>query len=1037
MIENRSSFQEFQYDIVRNPEIFMQNRMEAHSDHDYLPESGLPRYLLNGSWYFAWAKNYRAADRTFAQPDKDCRSWDTIRVPGHIQMQGYGAPQYVNTQYPWDGIEEIRPGQIPENNNPVGCYVRYFTLPENMKEGPVYISFQGVESGFALWLNGVYIGYSEDSFTPSEFDLSGAVDRQGENKLAVMVFRFTSGSWCEDQDFFRFSGIFRDVYLFTVPQVHIWDLRITPRLDDAYENAVLSVAMKASGSGRAKLTLTDPAGNTAAAWECELTGSVWGSSPFAGEACLSECALTSVHKWSAEHPALYTLKISVEDTQGNIRETIREKVGFRRFELIDRVMCLNGKRIVFRGVNRHEFSAQSGRCIRDEDIRRDLITMKRNNINAVRTSHYPNRTLLYRLCDEYGLYVIDETNLETHGTWDAIIKGSETRDFAVPGDRPEYLEMILDRARSMFERDKNHACILIWSCGNESFGGRDLQVMHDHFHAWDDTRLVHYEGITWDDRYPDTSDMHSGMYTTVEDLKTALREKRDKPYLLCEYSHAMGNSCGALSKYVNLTREDELYQGGFIWDYIDQSLTRRDRYGRSFQAYGGDFDDRPNDGSFSGNGIVYGEDRDPSPKMQEVKYQYQPYVIGFEESRIVIRNENLFTDLSEVILQVLLEKEGTLQNSWTGTGKCAPGEEVRMPMPFALPEEDGEYVVTASLLLAKNTPWAKHGHEIAWGQMVYGRWAPEESAGSGTFMALPPEDGKTSFSVSRGWVNAGVRGDGFSALFSGINGGMVSLKKDGKEMLKRMLLPNFWRPMTENDTANLLPFRAGQWKLASMYVTHKTEDGRSATPYDVKKTQDGCLQVSYTYHLGTRPAQDCTLSYLAHADGWIDVELSMEASSKVGELPEFGVIFPMDASFDRLKWYGPGPEETYEDRAGAKIGVYGNRVSDNMAKYLVPQECGNKTGVRWAQITDETGTGIRIEAMDGGSVNLCVLPWNPHEIDCARHPNELPLPLFTWVRVSLKQMGIGGDDTWGAKTHPEYCIDNSVPLQMRFRMKAL
>ena len=296
---------------------------------------------------------------------------------------------------------------------------------------------------------------------------------------------------------------------------------------------------------------------------------------------------------------------------------------------------------------------------------------------------------MYRLCDEYGLYVIDETNLETHGTWDAIIKGSETRDFAVPGDRPEYLEMILDRARSMFERDKNHACILIWSCGNESFGGRDLQVMHDHFHAWDDTRLVHYEGITWDDRYPDTSDMHSGMYTTVEDLKTALREKRDKPYLLCEYSHAMGNSCGALSKYVNLTREDELYQGGFIWDYIDQSLTRRDRYGRSFQAYGGDFDDRPNDGSFSGNGIVYGEDRDPSPKMQEVKYQYQPYVIGFEESRIVIRNENLFTDLSEVILQVLLEKEGTLQNCWTGTGKCAPGEEVRIPMPFALPEEDG------------------------------------------------------------------------------------------------------------------------------------------------------------------------------------------------------------------------------------------------------------------------------------------------------------------------------------------------------------
>ena len=1014
----------------------MQNRMPAHSDHEIIGCGGSRgdtgsslRLLLNGSWYFAWAKNYHAADPAFMECEKDCRGWDTIRVPGHIQMQGYGTPQYVNTQYPWDGSEPVRPGQIPEKNNPVGCYVRFFTLPETMQDGPVYISFQGVESGFALWLNGVYIGYSEDSFTPAEFDLSRVVNRTGENKLSVMVFRFTAGSWCEDQDFFRFSGIFRDVYLFTVPKVHIWDVRITPRLDDAYENASLCVEMKASGNGKASLVLEDPSGREAAVWECALAEDTWEStSRKIDGGTETNVQIMTPAKWSAEHPNLYTLRITVEDAQGGWQETIEEKIGFRRFELKDGVMCLNGKRIVFRGVNRHEFCAQSGRCIRDEDIRKDLVTMKRNNINAVRTSHYPNRTQLYRLCDEFGLYVIDETNLETHGSWDAILKGKEEKGFAVPGDRPEYREMVLDRARSMFERDKNHPCILIWSCGNESYGGKNILAMHDYFRASDDTRLVHYEGITWDNRYPDTSDVHSGMYTTVEELRRKLQEKRDKPYILCEYAHAMGNSCGAMSKYVDLTREDPLYQGGFIWDYIDQSLTRTDRYGRSFQAYGGDFGDRPNDGSFSGNGIVYGEDREPSPKMQEVKYQYQPVRICIEGEQIRLYNENLFTDLSEYRMRIRLEQEGQTLAEWNGRPEqCAPGGQLKMPLPFALPKDGGEYVVDAALLLAENTPWAKHGHEIAWGQGAVGSWMPRERYGCAD----------QALSVTFGWVNAGAQGEGFSVLFSDINGGFVSLKKDGKELLERMLLPNFWRPMTENDSANLLPFRAGQWKLASMYVTHKTQDGRAATPYTAEKTPEGELSVAYTYHLATRPAQDCSLSYLVHADGWIDVELSMEASDAVGELPEFGVIFPMDASYDRLRWYGRGPEETYEDRQAARIGVYENRVEENMARYLVPQECGNKTGVRWAQVTDENGAGVRIEAMPGESINLNVLPWNPHEIDCARHPNELPLPLYTWVRVSLQQMGIGGDDTWGAKTHPEYCIDNTAALRLRFRIRAI
>ena len=1011
----------FNFDIVKNPEISRQNRIDAHSDHEFYSceaavKEGVSdfKYLLNGSWKFAYAKNYDLAAKDFWKMDFDCRSWDEIRVPAHIQMEGYGAPQYVNTQYPWDGHEMVLPGDIPSIFNPVGSYVRYFTLPANMKEGPVYISFQGVESGMALWLNGHYIGYSEDSFTPSEFDLTEYVDREGENKLAVMVFRFTAGSWCEDQDFFRFSGIFRDVYLYTVPAVHVRDLRIETLLDDMYRDGVLHLDIKLTAQGTVKAELLDGVSVVTS----EMTSSVRNAE---GYRISMGLRVTEPEKWSAEHPRLYEIRLTVCDTDGTVREIVTEQVGFRRFELKDGIMCLNGKRIVFHGVNRHEFSSESGRCIRDEDILKDIITMKQNNINAIRTSHYPNRTLLYRLCDRYGLYVIDETNLETHGIWDSIQKGLNPREFAVPGDRPEYLELILDRARSMFERDKNHPCILIWSCGNESYGGKNLFCMHEAFHAWDNTRLVHYEGITWDDRYPDTSDMKSTMYTPADEIRAYLQEHREKPYILCEYSHAMGNSCGALFKYTELMKEDPLFQGAFIWDYIDQSLTRRDRYGTEFQAYGGDFDDRPNDGSFSGNGIVYGKDRKPSPKMQEVKACYQHFDISFENKELVLVNRNLFTDADAYDCVISLEKEGKILNTWKGTVEVPALSQARVALPVEIPQEPGEYVVTASLVLREDTLWAKAGHEVAWGQMVTGEPSKRKIE-------------ERPMRITHGWCNTGAAGDDFEVLFSDtLAGGLTSYKYAGRELLKRIPRPNFWRPMTENDNANLLPFRAGQWKLASMYVTHKTMDGRGATNYQVED-KDGVLVVTYTLHLPTRPAKDCELTYTVHGDGTVDVRLFMEESADVGELPEFSVLFTLDADYDRMEWYGLGPEETYADRNHAKLGVYQCKVSDNMAQYLVPSECGNKTGVRRAKITDAAGRGIELW---GDDLSLSVLPHSPHEIDCAAHTNELPPVLYTYVRVGLAQMGVGGDDTWGAKTHPEFCIDNTKPLELTFSFRAV
>ena len=544
--------------------------------------------------------------------------------------------------------------------------------------------------------------------------------------------------------------------------------------------------------------------------------------------------------------------------------------------------------------------------------------------------------------------------------------------------------------------------------------------MHEAFHRWDHTRLVHYEGISWDRRFPDTSDMESTMYRTVEDIKEWLRENRDKPYINCEYTHAMGNSCGAMHKYTDLTETEPLYQGGFIWDYIDQAIIAKDRYGNEFLGYGGDFDDRPNDGSFSGNGIVYGKHRDASPKMQEVKFNYQDIRISFDESEIVIKNNSLFTNTDDYCFAVTLEREGELIEEYRGSLQVMPLTESRFPIPVTCPEGEGEYVLTASFLLKEDTIWAKRGHEVAYGQTVIGKRAP-----------IVHE--KSHMEVIQGWNNIGVKGDDYEILFSILHGGLVSYRYCGRELLKRKPMPNFWRPMTENDNANLLPFRAGDWKIASMYATYKYHHGRRSTEC-TWETGNDCVTVTYTYHLPTKPEKDCTVTYLVHSDGVVDVTLKMEASDDVGEIPEFSMFFTLDADYENVMWYGKGPEETYADRNHAKMGIFRNKVTDNVAKYLVPQECGNKTDVRYAEITDIRGRGIRFE---GDALNVSALPYTPHEIDNATHPNELPPILNTYVRVGLGQMGIAGDDTWGALPHPEYRIDNSKPLELHFSFKGI
>lgn len=1018
------------YEKIKDPQFFKDNVLPAHAALNlYADEKEAARgesslkQSLDGVWKFSYAINIASAVKGFEQESYDCRPWADIRVPAHIQMEGYDIPQYVNTQYPWDGREEILPGEIPERFNPVASYVKYFEVPAHMRGQEIRIVFEGVESGMALWCNGAYVGYSEDSFTPSEFDLTPYL-KDGENKLAVQVYKWTSSSWCEDQDFYRFSGIYRSVYLCAVPAVHVEDLTVrTLFAEGSLERAKLSVCGELKGSGICKIRLKD--GET----------TIFENEQKAGGAFSFEEMVEKPRLWSAEEPYLYELELACIDGAGNTVEYASQAVGFRKFEMKNSRMLLNGKRIVFKGANRHDFSSVEGRHVSYEELVKDVVTMKRNNINAIRTSHYPDDERLYELCDRYGLYLIAESNLESHGTWDAYLKGKKDMSFVVPDDKAAWKEMMYDRIRSCYHRDKNHPAVLIWSVGNESFGGETIYEMSELFRKLDDTRLVHYEGVFNDRRYNDSSDMESRMYAKVVDIEEYLANGDGKPFICCEYTHAMGNSCGAMHKYTELAdKENSAYQGGFIWDYIDQSIYKKDRYGKWFQAYGGDFGERPTDYNFSGNGIAYGGEREASPKMQAVKFNYQNIAVAVGKDGFEVWNKNLFVSTNRFRCVAELLRDGVCVERKELAGiDVEPESRKSFPAPFALPAYAGEYAVTIFFLLKEDTLWAKAGHEVAFGQAVIGK------------VDTLVEEKKKPLTIIRGNDNVGVRGEHFDVLFSEPAGaisafGMVSYRYAGKELIEEIPRPNFWRAPTDNDTGNHMMARQGQWKLASLYASCRKPSGRlnkegeDFENPEVREETDH-VSVSYLYDLNTTPAATCRLTYKVYGDGSVQTTLTYDPVEGLSDMPEFGVLFKLNADYDRLEWYGNGPEETYADRdQGAKLGVYRNHIADNMAAYLVPQECGNKTKVRWAKVTDMRGRGM---LFSGEDLSFSTLPYTPHEIENAKHPYELPPVHYTVVRVAKGQLGVGGDDSWGAPVHPEYHLDVSGKVEFSFTFRGV
>lgn len=988
-------------DWLSDPTVFAVNRLKAHSDHtwydDYDDAKNQKKKCidLNGTWRMAYAPNPDMRQKDFYQMDACLNAFDDIQVPGHIQLQGYDHPHYTNTIYPWDGIEELRPPKVSSIDNPTASYVRFFQM-NIMDDTQAILTFDGVETAYYVWLNGVFIGYSEDSFTPSSFDITQYLI-QGENKLAVEVYKRSSASWIEDQDFWRFSGIFRDVHIDLFQPLHIWDVEVTSDIIDDCADIHIQTTLWKEHAGFIRMYINDQEDRETAMIEMQPLSR-----------CMNtQMSLDHIHLWSCEDPYLYTLWIELYNEKQQLIEVIPQLIGLRSFRLEDGIMKINGKRILFHGINRHEFSSLCGRAITKEEMEWDIRFMKQHNINAVRTSHYPNQSYWYELCDRYGIYLIDETNLESHGSWQKL--GACEPSWNVPGSLPEWKDCVLDRAESMLERDKNHPSVLIWSCGNESYAGADILAMHDYFKKRDPRRVVHYEGVFWNRAFNDASDMESRMYAKVDEIKAYVSEHPNKPYISCEFMHAMGNSLGGLKEYMDLKAYPS-YQGGFIWDYIDQAIEIEEN-GKKVMKYGGDFGDHPSDYQFCGDGVIFAN-RNLSPKAYEMKQCYAYVDIKPTSFGVQIENHYLFTSLSKFQFYYELKKEGEIIQRGSLHVDIQPEGMKEIPIPWLTCKKAGEYTQTVYQCTKDTCAWAEKNTMLSFGQRVY--TIKEEK-----------QDIHEKIQMVKGDGNIGVYGKDFYAMFM-VQKGLVSLKYHGKECLLRTPHPDFYRAPTDNDLGASTPFDTAPWLCATLY--------QKCIAFTSAYHEDHVC-IHYTYALSSVDA--CLdVDYLIKGNGQIQVHMKLKHTKPLPLLPLFGMRFILPKSFTHFCYYGLGPYDTYADRNHALLDVYNEEIKDVLQPYLYPQECGNHEQSRWCEIFDDEGHGLRISYVD--DVFSCsALPYNSEQLMIATHQEELPEHHASYLRIMKKQMGVGGDDSWGAPVHDAYTLDIDQDSDFTFIIEPL
>lgn len=974
---------EYSMSWLSDPEVFSVNRLDQVSSFHYEIPGIEKVQSLNGDWDYRFLNNPGEFEGTFFKEDSDFKPEGKLHVPGHLQLQGLGQIRYLDKLYPWDGYENLEYGEIPTKDNPTVEYIRTFELNKDLQGCKVHLVFNGAESAIYVWLNGTFVGYSEDSFSPAAFDVTDLLKQEGENRLAVLLVQYSSGSWLEDQDFFRFAGLFRDVELIAQPDKGIADLAVTQEFMDDYTRCILKVEVRETDPDLTyEVEILDAEDNSVFSFETQNT--YFGAD------------LDNPVLWSAENPYLYTLKIVVKDQEGTVQEEIIQKIGLREIRMDNGILKLNGKRLMFKGVNRHEFMPETGRVVTKEDMINDILIMKQHNINAVRTSHYPNQTVWYDLCDEYGLYVMDEVNLETHGTWQIAMESDDSNP--LPGSLRKWRKAVLDRAVSLYERDKNHPSIVMWSIGNESSVGDNLLEMADYFRTVDSDRPVHYEGCSRDDNWQCLSDVISRMYEPAKEVRKILVSKPDKPVILCEYMHAMGNSLGGLEKYTELEEFDH-YQGGFIWDFADQAIWH-DVDGQRVLGYGGDFGDYPNNGNFSGNGIVFA-DRTLSPKISEVKHQYQNIKIRPDKFGVRITNENLFTPLDQFDFDFTLSSEGRILQRGTLQVTAGPGETQKIFIPWK--KTKTEAIRTVRARLKEDTPWAPKGFEVAFGQSSEGTYQHIRSRNRD--MTMVKGDGLVTFST-----------DDFCAKFDAE--GLRSLQYDGEEMLAGIPKPVFAHAFTDNELGYKHDQASMQWFAASV----------NPRPFNMKtmlypEANYGIIR--YTYNLPTRPETKALVGFTVASPGLIGVDMTIFGKMGMSDLPLYGVQIPLKKKFDDFIYYGKGPDENYIDRSsGCKIDVYGSSARDNVTPYLRPQECGNRTEVRWTEVLDAQMNGVRA-SMVHHPLQISVLPYSFLQLQEAEHQYELPVSNKTWLTVMGEHMGVGGENSWGLPVLREYTIDSN------------
>ncbi|MAM96995.1 MAG: hypothetical protein CL701_00020 [Chloroflexi bacterium] len=961
---------------------------------------------LNGNWAFHWVSSPDDRPKDFFRREFNDIDWDSINVPANWEINGYGVPIYLN--HPYEFTYDPAPPDIPDDYNPVGSYRRHFNIPKDWLNNRILIHFGAVKSAFYIWVNGEKVGYSQGSKLPAEFDITDHV-RADENVVALEVYRWSDGSFLECQDFWRISGIERDVYLYAEPKVRIVDFWAKTPLDGLYNIGELSleiVIANDTGDHERVTVLTEllkPNGKQAFSRMDRVSMDANSKTTH-----MVKYSVRNVEPWTAETPSLYRLNITVKKGY-DVLSVITDEIGFRTVEVEGGQLLLNGKPIYFKGVNRHEHDPVTGHVISRELMEDDIRLMKRFNINAVRTSHYPCDPYWYDLCDKYGLYVIDEANIESHGMG---YKPERTL-----GNAPEWEKAHLSRIKRMVERDKNHPSIIMWSMGNEAGDGVNFIVASNWIHERDPSRPVHYERALERNHV----DVYTPMYASIEYIIEWSSLSRDRPLILCEYMHAMGNSLGGLKDYWDAIRSHKYLQGGYIWDWVDQGILKYTEDGRKYFAYGGDFGPpgTPSDGNFLINGLVQ-PDRRPNPHIFEVKKVYQNYLveaIDLDQTRIRITNENFFISSGNIETDWVVKADGMVQDS--GVFKdllIEPQEYIDLTVPIKTiePVNDTEYFLEIEFRTKENKDLIPKDHLVAWEQFKL----PIEKVENKNINDLEIDTYDTKNKIT-------VSGHDFKMIFDKRSGSLVSWKYSDIDLISTGPKPHFWRPPTDNDFGYQMPDRMAVWYEPSIKNIQVNLQERSSQVVDI------VFRVDYE-KIGR-----VITNYSVNSAGRINVSQTIEPDDNLPNLPRFGMVIELPIQFENMTWFGRGPHESYWDRkSGAKIDLYTGKVADQYHPYVRPQETGNKTDVRWATFTDDLGSGImirgdtlsinathfRITDFDNGNAELTTrsATSNIRTKKQHRHTIDMSPRKLINVHIDHKQMGVGGEDSWGSQPLPQY-----------------